>query len=78
MLAQATGGAYIPYTTPAQVSAKVEEALLGLDKTTAAAGKHITYKTHYQFPLVISLICLTGYLLWPRGKRRREIQLQKR
>ena len=74
-LAQATGGAYIPYTTPAQVSAKIEDALRGLDKTLSAAAKRATYKTRYQLPLVLALLCLTGYLLWPRGKRRRKNSL---
>lgn len=71
-LAKATGGAYIPYTTPAQVSAKIEDALRGLDKTQSATAKRATYKTRYQIPLVLALLCLTGYLLWPRGKRRRK------
>ncbi len=74
-LAQATGGAYIPYTTPAQVSAKIEDALRGLDKTQSATAKRATYKTRYQIPLVLALLCLTGYLLWPRGKRRRKNSL---
>lgn len=76
-LAQATGGAYIPYTTPAQVSAKVEDALRGLDKTLAGTAKRATYKTRYQIPLVLAIFCLAGYLLWPRGKRRTE-KIQKR
>lgn len=71
-LAQATGGAYIPYTTPAQVSAKVEDALRGLDKSISATAKRAAYKTRYQIPLVLALLCLAGYLLWPRGKRRRK------
>ncbi len=67
-LAQATGGAYIPYTTPAQVSAKVEDALRGLDKTLSATAKRTSYKTRYQIPLLLAILCLAGYLLWPRGK----------
>ncbi|WP_428074161.1 vWA domain-containing protein [Candidatus Avelusimicrobium luingense] len=73
-LAQATGGAYIPYTSPAQVSAKVEDSLRDLDKTHSALSKHAAYKTRYQWPLVIALLCLSGYLLWPRGKRTRKEQ----
>lgn len=73
-LAQATGGAYIPYTSPAQVSAKVEDALRDLDKTHSALSKHATYKSRYQWPLVMALLCLSGYLLWPRGKRARKEQ----
>ncbi len=77
-LAQATGGAYIPYTTPAQVSAKIEDALRGLDKTVSATAKRATYKTRYQIPLALALLCLAGYLLWPRGKRRTQKITQKR
>ncbi|MBR4592216.1 MAG: hypothetical protein IKO35_03315, partial [Elusimicrobiaceae bacterium] len=68
-LAQATGGAYVPYTTPAQVSTKVEEALRGLDQTLASTAKHASYKTRYQIPLILAMLCLAGYLLWPRGRR---------
>lgn len=71
-LAQATGGAYIPYTTPAQVSAKVEDALRGLDRSLSATAKHAAYKTRYSIPLVLAICCLAGYVLWPRGKRRNE------
>ncbi len=77
-LAQATGGAYIPYTTPAQVSGKVEEALLGLDKSQSSTARHAAYKTRYQIPLVLALLCLGGYMLWPRGKRKRKNPTQKR
>ncbi len=77
-LAQATGGAYIPYTTSAQVSAKVEDALRGLDKTRSAMAKQAIYKTRYQIPLLLAIFCLTAYLLWPRGKRSRSNLAQKR
>ena len=77
-LAQATGGAYIPYTTPAQVSSKVEDALRGLDKTLSSTAKRSSYKTRYQIPLVLALLCLAGYLLWPRGKRRPKNEREKR
>lgn len=68
-LAQATGGAYIAYTTPAQVAGKVEEAVRGLDRTLSAAVKRTTYKNRYQIPLALALLCLTGYLLWPVGRK---------
>ncbi len=68
-LAQATGGAYISYTTPAQVATKVEEALRGLDKTLSSAVKRAAYKNRYQIPLTLAMLCLAGYLLWPRGRK---------
>lgn len=67
-LAQATSGAYIPYTSPAQVATGVENALRGLDRTRLAAAKHAAYKTRYSLPLFLSLLCLAGYLLWPQQK----------
>lgn len=68
-LAQATGGVYISYTSPAQVAAKVEESLRGLDKTLSSAVKRAAYKNRYQIPLVLAILCLSGYLLWPRGRK---------
>lgn len=68
-LAQATGGAYIAYTSPAQVAAKVEEALRGLDKTLTRTSRNLVYKNRYIFPLFLAFLCLAGYLLWPRGKK---------
>ena len=76
-LAQATGGTYIAYTTPSQVEAKIAQSLRGLDRSTANTSKHAAYKTHYQLPLVLALLCLTGYLLYPRGKRKRPAVEQK-
>lgn len=70
-LAQATGGAYIAYTSPAQVAAKVEESLRGLDKTLSSAVKRAAYKNRYQAPLALAILCLAGYLLWPRGRKTR-------
>lgn len=70
-LAQATSGAYIPYTTPAQVATKVEEALRGLDRTRSSTAKRLTYKTRYYIPLILAIFCLAGYLLWPRGTQKR-------
>lgn len=68
-LAQASGGVYISYTTPAQVAAKVEESLRGLDKTLSSSVKRAAYKNRYQIPLLLAMFCLTGYLLWPRGRK---------
>ncbi|MBO5011347.1 MAG: VWA domain-containing protein [Elusimicrobiaceae bacterium] len=68
-LAQATGGVYISYTSPAQVAARVEESLRGLDKTLSSAIKRAAYKNRYQIPLLLALLCLAAYLLWPRGHK---------
>lgn len=68
-LAQATGGVYISYTTPAQVAARVEETLRGLDKTLSSAVKRATYKNRYRIPLLLAMLCLAAYLLWPRGRK---------
>lgn len=80
-LAQATGGVYIAYTTPAQVAAKVEDAVRGLDKTVSNTSRWVTYKNRYRFPLALAFLGLAGYLLWPRGTRKRtneEKEPQKR
>ena len=71
-LAQATSGAYIPYTTPAQVAAGVEKSLRGLDRSASGTTRHAAYKTRYQIPLLIALLCLAGYLLWPQQKRSKQ------
>lgn len=68
-LAQATGGVYISYTSPAQVAARVEESLRGLDKTLSSAVKRAAYKNRYQIPLLLAMLCLAAYLLWPRGRK---------
>ncbi len=68
-LAQATGGVYITYTSPAQVAARVEESLRGLDKTLSSAVKRAAYKNRYQIPLVLAMLCLAAYVLWPRGRK---------
>ena len=73
-LAQATGGAYIAYTTPAQVAAKVEASVKGLDKTSARAASRAVYKNRYALPLVLALLCLAAFLLWPRGNKRNTAQ----
>ena len=76
-LAQATGGTYISYTTPAQVEAKIVQSLHGLDRSISGTARHAAYKTRYQIPLVLALLCLTGYLLYPRGKRKEPAIKQK-
>ena len=68
-LAQATSGAYLPYTSPAQVAAGIEKSLRGLDRTQSGSTKHAAYKTRYQIPLFLAILCLAGYLLWPKQKR---------
>ncbi len=70
-LAQATGGAYIAYTTPAQVAAQVEAAVKGLDRSVSRAAARAAYKNRYAYALVLAMLCLAGYLLWPRGQKPR-------
>lgn len=81
-LAQATGGVYISYTTPAQVAAKVEAAVKGLDRSVSRTAARAAYKNRYAFPLVLAMLCLAGYMLWPRGRKpapaSEEKELQKR
>lgn len=67
-LAQATGGTYISYTSAVQVARQVENALLGLDKTTARTGSHAVYKNRYMFPLGLAILCFGAYLLWPQRR----------
>ena len=69
-LAKATGGAYIPYTTPAQVAAQVEENVRELDKTTSRTSRNITYKNRYQIPLLLAFLLLAAYLLWPVNRKK--------
>lgn len=64
-LAQATGGVYITYTTSAQVARQIEQAVLGLDKTASSTGQQIHYKNRYRWPLILAILCLTGFLVWP-------------
>lgn len=72
-LAAATQGVYIKYTTPAQVAAKVEEAVADLDKSRAAASSRARYKNRYQLPLGAALACLMLCFLLPlRPKRSRQ------
>ncbi len=70
-LAQATDGVYISYTTPAQVATRIEQAVAGLDKSTASTGRHTSYKNRYAVALWLALLCLMGYLLWPQGCKKR-------
>ncbi len=69
-LAQATGGAYISYTSPAQVASKVEASVKGLDRSTSRTAQRAAYKNRYAIALVLSMLCLAGYLLWPRGRKK--------
>ncbi len=69
-LAQATGGVYIAYTTPAQVARQIGQALEGLDKSTASTGRHVLYKNRYALAVVLALMCLVLYLLWPAGRKK--------
>ena len=76
-LAKATGGVYIPYTTPAQVAAKVEAAVKGLDRSVSRTAARAAYKNRYAFPLIAAMLCLAGYLLWPRGRKPAESKEEK-
>ena len=76
-LAKATGGVYIPYTTPAQVAAKVEAAVKGLDRSVSRTAARAAYKNRYAFPLIAAMLCLAGYLLWPRGRKPAEPKEEK-
>ncbi len=81
-LAQATGGVYISYTTPAQVAVKVEAAVKDLDRSLSRTASRAVYKNRYAFAVILAMLCLAGYLLWPRGRKPRvreaEKELQKR
>lgn len=68
-LAKATEGAYIAYSSPARVASEVEISLKGLDRSTAKAAAHRTYKNRYSLPLFLGLLCIGIYLLWPRGRK---------
>jgi len=68
-LAKDTGGAYIAYTSPAKVARQVEASLRGLDKSLTKASKHAVYKNRYALPLGLAILCFTGYLLWPLGRK---------
>lgn len=68
-LAKATGGVYVAYTSPAQVAGQIETSLRGLDKSTSKIAANRVYKNRYAIPLTLAIICLSGYLLWPRGRK---------
>lgn len=77
-LAKATNGAFVSYTTPAQVAEQVEGALKGLDKVNMRVASHVRYKNGYAWPLTLALFCLAAYLLWPRGRKSSPKQQEKR
>lgn len=81
-LAAATQGMYIKYTTPAQVAARVQEALQNLDQSRSSMSARAGYKNRYQIPLALAIICLCIGLALPFQPRRREEQssngIQKR
>ena len=77
-LAKATGGSFISYTTPSQVAHRIESDLKGLDKTDSRIASRILYKNRYYLPLFLALLCLAGFLLWPRGQRPSPKDIQKR
>lgn len=81
-LAAATEGVYIKYTTPAQVAARVQEALENLDKSRSSISSHAGYKNRFQIPLFMAVLCfLTGLLLPFKPKQRQtppQIAGQKR
>ena len=64
-LAAATQGAYIKYTTPAQVAQKVEELMRGLDRSRSTASARSGYKNRFQIPLFLAIVCLGAWLLLP-------------
>lgn len=68
-LARATSGAYIHYSTPAQVAAQVEKNLKDLDKSTVSAGGRARYKDRYQIPLALAILCFTLWLAWPARRQ---------
>lgn len=69
-LAAATQGVYIKYTTPAQVAAKVEEAVRDLDRTRSTASARTGYKNRYQLPLCLAVLCFGLWLLLAFKPRR--------
>jgi Ca-activated chloride channel family protein len=63
--AQATGGVYINYTTPQQVSDEIAKQLSALDKTSAQSNQRVAYKNRYQLPLCIGILFILGSILVP-------------
>ncbi len=71
-LAAATQGVYIKYTTPAQVAARVQEALQHLDQSRSSVSARAGYKNRYQLPLALALLCLAVWLALPFKPRNNE------
>lgn len=69
-LAAATQGMYIKYTTPAQVAARVEEAVRDLDRTRSNMSSHAGYKNRYQIPLALAVGCFALWLALPWVRRK--------
>ena len=68
-LAEATQGMYIKYTTPAQVAARVEEAVRDLDRSRSHVSAKAGYKNRYQIPLILAVICFACWLALPLVRR---------
>ncbi len=77
-LAASTQGVYIKYTTPAQVAAKVEEAVRELDRSHSSASSRAGYKNRYQIPLALAVLCLTLCLVLPYKARANQQVKQKK
>ena len=69
-LAAATQGMYIQYTSPAQVAAKVGQAVQDLDRSTTVASSRAGYKNRYQIPLALAILCFCAAALLPFKPRR--------
>ncbi len=69
-LAAATQGMYIQYTSPAQVAARVEQAVRDLDRSTAVASSRAGYKNRYRIPLALAILCFCAAGLLPFQPRR--------
>lgn len=68
-LAAATQGMYIKYTTPAQVAARVEEAVRDLDRSRSNISARAGYKNRYQIPLALAILCFSAWLALPFARR---------
>ena len=71
-LAAATQGIYIQYTTPAQVAARVQEALENLDKSTSSVSTRANYKNRYQIPLILAILCFLAGFAFPFKPRKKQ------
>ncbi|MFA6582932.1 MAG: VWA domain-containing protein [Elusimicrobiaceae bacterium] len=74
-LAAETGGAYIRYTGPEEVSTKIAEALKSLSRSKWKGKNQAQYKNRYQIPLLIGIILLLLEMLIP--ERRMTFRLRK-